>query len=1281
MHPIFQINSADVRALNDETARELIARLCKATLTQKGIGTDTVTWGGDQRAKDGGVDVRVDSDPTTAPGRYIPKGATAFQVKAEVFGKSKIPGEMAPHGKLRPAIIELGKIDGAYVIVSTRDNLSDSSLIDRRKTMNTCLATYGLSGKLHLDFYDSRKVADWVENFPQIVTWMRQELGKPLVGWRPYGPWAYYETDLLSEYLVDDKIKIFSPSSDDGLPVSKALDKIRGELVEKKAAVRIVGLSGVGKTRLVQALFDSRILTSNSALDKENVIYADLADDLTPQPIAMLDALCSDGADTVVVIDNCGQDTHQKLTEIVKRPNSALRLITIEYDIRDDLPEGTNCYRLEGSSDEVIGELLARRFDTLSGPDVEKIVEFSDGNARVAFALASTSDAKGDIAQLTDDSLFRRLFIQKSGVSDELWRCAEAGSLVYSFDVVDFSPTSEIARLASVSEVSSQAFFRNISELQRRGLVQQRGNWKAILPHAIANKLAARAFDSSPSSLLVQKFVIEAPDRVARSFSRRMGFLHTSTQVQQIANDWLKVGGLLSDVSKLDELHKDILKNIAPINQRAAIDAISRAVDAGETVSLNQQARDNIAHMLRSLAYEPELFEQASMALVTMTIEDIHESNIADLLTSLFYSHLSGTMAPPEMRARFVIALAESGDANKQRIAILLLRAALEANHFSSNYNFDFGARRRSYGWHPKTVEEMHDWYGRFISIAVDIGKAATTTGADSRALLGVALRGLWGDAYLRQQLVKVADDLLKIDGWLDGWIGVRNTWMLDKKGLQEDALKELEALEKKLAPKDLAGKIQAKVLSRGNFSADLEDDIVPLRGLEAHQRALEEATSLGSAAAMEDGILDDLRPFISEKNDHGKLWNFGVGVGMSASSVHGILERLRVLVESRDPSNVNIQFTCGLLSGWNKQDAGAVSSFLDIAVTDETWSFFLPELQLYSVELDSAGARRLLGAMDVGVAPTWKFRNLSLGKRTASLSIQELDSLLTALAKKTDRGLETAADILNMAVFGAKDRDEQHQLELRSLCVKFIDKNDWGKFDFSGTNDVGHLGAIISYVLEDGNFLNEAALVISGFIRRTLFAKQRLINYLGDILSPFFSKCPKQALDSIYIADSDGGFKSAFRIVAALHSRFNQTAAAVVPGRDLIEWCQISPSDRCTFAAQICGLLEPIEPDAVEDESAVRISSAARELLEFSPNREQVLNIFIRRIYPVSWSGPLSTLLRRRAALLDELNPNGDLKTHQLLAKAKDQMGERIKDEETREAAEERSRSSRFEY
>ncbi|NOY72319.1 MAG: hypothetical protein GXP14_08075, partial [Gammaproteobacteria bacterium] len=462
MATIFTITTDLIKKLNDSQARELVARLCKAELRAQGLTESGVTWGGDQRAKDGGVDVRVECNQPLTSLNYIKHQNTAIQVKAEKFSPSKIPNEMAPKGNVRSALIELGTMGGAYIIVSTRDDLSDSSLLARKTKISAVLKAHGLEGKIGYDFYDARQIADWVEQYPALANWVRHELGQSFTGWQPYGSWAYHEDDVSDEYLVDERVRVFVLGQDKGSDINSAIEQLRSEL-SQPASVRIVGLSGVGKTRLAQALFDVRIGVAAKAPSPDNVVYTDLADEPTPQPKEMLEELVSRDSDCVVVIDNCGSDTHQRLTEIIKRKGSQLRLLTIEYDIRDDLPESTSCFRLEGVSNQIIRKLLENRYQILSGNDTRKIAEFSDGNARVAFALASTANTNGEMAKLQDAELFKRLFHQKNNPNDDLLRCAEIASLLYSFDGEDMSETSEVALLANIAETTPRAFSRHMA--------------------------------------------------------------------------------------------------------------------------------------------------------------------------------------------------------------------------------------------------------------------------------------------------------------------------------------------------------------------------------------------------------------------------------------------------------------------------------------------------------------------------------------------------------------------------------------------------------------------------------------------------------------------------------------------------------------------------------------------------------------------------------------------------------------------------------------------------
>ena len=184
------------------------------------------------------------------------------------------------------------------------------------------------------------------------------------------------------------------------------------------------------------------------------MIYADLGEQIEPQPSKMVEALLESQSDSIIIVDNCGPATHNQLSKIVNRTGSRLKLITVEYDIRDDIPEGTSCYRLEGASGNVIQTLVKERYSVLSDSDATRIAEFSDGNARVAFAIAASAEQTGELSRLHNAELFDRLFHQKKGENDELLRCAEIRSLVYSFDSEDISDSAEVSLLATLAETT-----------------------------------------------------------------------------------------------------------------------------------------------------------------------------------------------------------------------------------------------------------------------------------------------------------------------------------------------------------------------------------------------------------------------------------------------------------------------------------------------------------------------------------------------------------------------------------------------------------------------------------------------------------------------------------------------------------------------------------------------------------------------------------------------------------------------------------------------------------
>jgi hypothetical protein len=257
---MFEITGDHIADLSDEDLRSLIGLLCEAELRRRGLPVSAVTWGGNQTAKDAGLDVRVALPPGTAIDGFIPRPASGFQVKKSDMPRNAIIEEMKPEKAIRRSIVALAQESGAYTIVSGNGSTTDSALKNRRDAMAEAMQGVPDADNIALEFLDRGRLATWVRDHPGIVLWVRERIGKAIPGWHPYGAWSHTPDAKNTDYLSDDAARIKTGSRDesDGVSAIEGINRIRELLRNPGQVVRLVGLSGVGKTRLLEALFDDR---------------------------------------------------------------------------------------------------------------------------------------------------------------------------------------------------------------------------------------------------------------------------------------------------------------------------------------------------------------------------------------------------------------------------------------------------------------------------------------------------------------------------------------------------------------------------------------------------------------------------------------------------------------------------------------------------------------------------------------------------------------------------------------------------------------------------------------------------------------------------------------------------------------------------------------------------------------------------------------------------------------------------------------------------------------
>jgi hypothetical protein len=1264
---MFDITPDDIFRLNDVDLRELVGRLCEAELESKGLSASAATWGGNQTAADGGLDVRVALPSGVPIEGFIPRCSTGFQVKKPDMARANIITEMQPSGAVRPVIRELATEAGAYIIVSSTASTSDSVLRNRRNAMREALGGMDDAGRLYTDFYDRTRLATWVRRHPGLITWVKEKVGNAVPGWHPYGPWSGTSDGVNAEYLLDDRLRLHLDRHPDApaQSVADAIDNLRDELAKTGKILRLVGLSVVGKTRLVEALFDVRI--GARALPPSLAIYTDLSDNPDPQPTGLASDLIANRTRAILIVDNCPPDLHRRLSDLCSRPESTVSVLTVEYDVRDDQPEGTEVIRLDTSSPELIEKLVQRRYSQLSQVDARTIAEVSGGNARIANALAQTVERGDTIAGLSDDELFQRLFRQRQESNNGLFLAAQACSLVYSFQGEALTgDDAELARLAALSGQTATEIYRYVSELRRRDLVQQRGDWRAVLPHAIANRLATLALEDTPYDLIDQQLLSGRTERLARSFSRRLSYLHDSPKAVAIVKRWLSPNGMLADVTSLDEVGRAMFENVAPVLPEATLVALER-VYALEAIPLSIEVQRHLP-LLRSIAYDAPLFERSAglLARIAATCSsEIDAKKASDIFVSLFTIHISGTHATIAQRLSLVRLLLTSGVVKERELGLAALRNVLEALHFHSSYQFDFGARSRDYGYHPESHAEVTGWYGAALALIESLALTSPSLKTELLTVLSQQFRGLWTSANIYDELERLFH-LLAADGfWREGWAACRQTMHFDRAELVPEAATRLTALESDLRPVSLQDQVRAFVLGSSSGGLDFEDLETGGDAMSATERLETIAFELGASVAGDERAFTEL---LSELLLGGnKAWSFGSGLAEACKDPRAVWARLTERLEQTDPEKRDIQILRGFLVKLRDKNESVAQQILDLALDHPVTQTLLPALQS-TVGIDERGIGRLRTTLEMGTAPVWMFRYLAFGRTTDNVPGDDLRQLLRLIADQPE-GFDVALEILTMRLFSDASAKREHETELLVAGRELLTRVPFRKNTQRKDHELAQVARACLITPDAGPVAAEIAARLSEAMAD--YATYWSLN--DDLLKELFKLQPAAVLDGLF----GGEGKPRWAEVGEFEQLRGHGANPVdeVSGETLINWCNRNPDHRFSLAASIITFASPAPETGSRDWSA-----QAKALLAAAPDPRPVLTVFVGRFRPRSWSGSRAALMEANLRLLESVGLYVPAELMSFVSETQSHLAKDVARERDAETKQDRARDERFE-
>lgn len=1276
---IFEVTPDHVERLGDADLRTLVGYLAEQEVTQHGHSAVGVTYGGHQNASDGGIDVRVQLLTVDIEG-FVPRAETGFQVKAEDMARAAILKEMRPGGKLRASIADLAAKSGAYIIVSSKGSVADTSLAARRKAMTEAIADLEDGDKLYVDFYDRRRLATWVNQNPGLIPWVRSRVGLSLSGWQPFADWSSSPGPATEDYFGDDHLRLRGAklSNDEGLSIEAGINVLRGILRQPLGAIRLVGLSGVGKTRFVQALFDQRI--GEEALSPHVAIYTDLADEPDPIPLELLAHAQNLNQACVLIIDNCGIELHRKLVARMKVSSAPVSLVTIEYDISDDTPENTDIFKLEPASSEIIEKIVERRYPNLSQAEARAIANFAEGNFRIALALAATAEYGQSLASLNDNELFKRLFRQRNENNPALLRFAAVSSLVYSFDGETLEgDDAELAVLADLAGQPVSEAYSHAAELHRRQLIQKRAKWRAVLPHALAHRLAKQALQDIPDDTILSALT-HGPVRLLKSFSRRIGCLHDAPEAQKIAAQWLAEDGWLSEVENFNELGQTLFDNIAPVDPEATLQCIEKAVERGpalfEKSDLN---RNTFIHLLRALAYEPRHFDRALKIMIGFTGEGEPSNNSGEAINvfkSMFMITLSGTHAPATQRAAFLLHLAQSDSKRDVKLVLAGLDAMLEVSHFSSSYGFEFGARKRDFGFHPGSYDEVRDWFGTVFDLCQRLA-ALPHLRVEVRRMVASQLRFLVAKTGMIDGLVGLVDAFVQDRGWPEGWAGVLGAIRSVNKEKAQDDIATLELLAERLRPQSLADRITCYVTPQAWSSLDLAE----LDFDEEHDYTAAEneigriCKAIGAEIAADLDLLEKHASQLAEA----KSYRVSTVVSTIGEHVQDIDKAWQIIRETPptnegdDPYVIQAMFVNGLA----RQNRAAAEAILDAALQDEAQHKNLIPMQV-GVTLNAAGIERIVAATKLPTVPTNALARLQYNVDWKALPAADFCRIVRAIIDR-ENGFEIAFGILE--VFAHRDKSDKEPIDptIREVAIELLSILPFDE----KRRDNGHgIARVISTFLQPDDIAVARELcskLLEAFATYAIYAGS-----YNDVVKALAAKFPTIVLD-ILLERAANAQDRGYLFLTSRIGKVNH--AATIDPDTMFDWAEEKPASRYEALAYVVPIWEKVDGTAVEvtdfDEhsGALRWTETAKRLINSAPDPIVILDTLFKRFRPSGWSGSLATILESRLPLLEIMAGSDDPRLVDWARSAIPNYKKNIESQREWEARDSRERDERFEW
>ena len=290
----FEVTSRHLAAVSKDLFPELLRLLLSAEALSHGIPPDGIHVSDNIDAPDGGEDGRISWDGGLERTSFLPGRLCQFQLKTGKIGPTTAGHEVLPKAEeVKSMVQSVLKGSGHYIVLST-NSYTRQQIEAREISIREALRGTGLEiDDTQVNFRDAGMLADWINTHPAVATWLlvKTTPGGLLGPFQSWSHWAgRFEHDA-SPWVDDER-----------LGELRRFLRDRVAIGQPHSMARIIGLTGVGKSRLVlEALRSTVTEDPEQSFLSDLVLYA-VEGEVNPQTLSTTFQKLADSSARAIVV-------------------------------------------------------------------------------------------------------------------------------------------------------------------------------------------------------------------------------------------------------------------------------------------------------------------------------------------------------------------------------------------------------------------------------------------------------------------------------------------------------------------------------------------------------------------------------------------------------------------------------------------------------------------------------------------------------------------------------------------------------------------------------------------------------------------------------------------------------------------------------------------------------------------------------------------------------------------------------------------------------------------